>query len=140
MTTTSTSQNLRPTAGPDRLLRPALQLDAVVTGINGLGYLSAAAVLDDVLGVPAGTLRALGAFLIVFAGAVALLGSRRPIRSGPVAGVLAANLLWVLASLAAAVSSWHEPTTIGTAWIVLQAVVVATFAVLQWQGLRSRSR
>lgn len=116
-----------------------LQLDAVVTGLNGAGYLAAAAVLDDVLGVPAGPLRALGAFLLVFAAAVGLLGTRTTIADGPVEGVLVANLLWVLASLAAAVGGWHEPTAAGTVWIVLQAAVVAAFAGLQWRGLRFRS-
>ena len=138
MTTTSTTPRRDAAAGSDRLLRRALQLDAGVTGLNGAGYLAAAAVLDDVLGMPTAPLRALGAFLLVFAAAVGLLGTRTTIANGAVVGVVAANLLWVLASLTAAVGGWHEPTAAGTAWIVLQAAVVAAFALLQWRGRRAR--
>src|SRR5690625_1760606 len=44
-------------------LRFALTLDAVVTGANGAAYLVAAGALDDLLGVPTGLLRGIGAFL-----------------------------------------------------------------------------
>ncbi len=47
------------------------------------------------------------------------------------AAVIAGNTLWVIASLAAAIAGWHDPTTAGTVWIVLQALLVAGFAELQ---------
>lgn len=55
MTTTAVAQTAAPVAHlPDRRLRLALKLDAVVTGLNGVAYLMAAALLDDFVGLPAG--------------------------------------------------------------------------------------
>jgi hypothetical protein len=49
--------------------------------------------------------------------------------------VVAGNLLWTAASVAVAAGD-GTLTTIGTVWVVLQALVVAGFAVLQFAGLR----
>lgn len=119
-----------------RLLRLALRLDAAVSGANGAAYLLAAPLLQDVLGLPAGALRAVGCALLVFAAAIWLLASRPTLSARAAAVVVAANLLWVVDSLAVAVAGWGSPTTAGTAWIVLQAAVVGGFAGLQWRALR----
>ena len=119
------------------LLRFALKLDAVVTGANGLAYLAAASLLDSPLGLPESTLRLVGAFLLVFAGAVWWVGSRPEIRLGAVWVVVGANALWVLDSLLVAATDWSTPTTLGTVWIVLQALVVAGFAALQAVAARA---
>lgn len=118
----------------DHLLTLALKVDAVVTATNGIAYLSLAGPLGDLFGVPAGFLRAIGAFLIIFALGVWLV-ARRPI---PLAvAVIAANAAWVAASLLLPLFDIHEPDTVGTVWVVLQAVTVGLFAVLQAVGLRS---
>ena len=54
--------------------------------------------------------------------------------------VVSGNLLWVAASTTAAVTGWGTPTAVGTGWIVLQAAVVAAFAVWQGAGRYARSR
>jgi hypothetical protein len=125
----------RLTAG-DGLLRLALQTDAVVTGANGLGYLALAGVLDSPLGVPASFLRAIGAFLLAFAALVWLVGAARRINAGAVEGIIAANALWVGASVALVAADLHSPATAGAVWAILQAIVVAGFAALQSAGLR----
>jgi hypothetical protein len=122
------------------LLRPALQLDAVVTGLNGAAYLAAAPVLTDVLGLPAGPLRAVGAFLLAYAAAVWLVGTRPRIDPRAAGAVVAVNVVWALDSVAVAALGWGSPTVAGTVWILLQAGVVGGFAALQWQGLRTRTR
>ncbi|NEK59446.1 hypothetical protein GCU56_16430 [Geodermatophilus sabuli] len=139
MTTTSTTTGARPVVRADRLLRPALQLDAAVTGLNGAGYLLAAPVLAGLLGLPAGVLRGVGGFLLAFAVVVWAVGRRTTVPAGPAAGVVTANVLWAAASVAVALGGWHTPTVAGTTWIALQAAVVAGFAALQWRGLRSRT-
>ena len=117
------------------LLKVALSLDAVVTGANGLAYLAAATVLDDLLGPTTSFLRLIGAFLLVYGLAVGVIAARpNPIA---VEAVIAGNVAWVVASIAYAASS-TEPTAIGTAWTVTQAIVVGGFAVLQFAGLRRR--
>jgi hypothetical protein len=140
---TTSATNRTSTSGPvrtDALLRTALRVDAAVTGLNGVGYLVAAPLLDDVLGIPAGPLSGIGGFLLAFAVAVWAVGARPTITTGAGVAVVAANLLWVAASIAAAVGGWGTATTLGTAWIVLQAAVVAGFAGAQSLGLRNQAR
>jgi hypothetical protein len=140
---TTTAPHRTSTTGPartDALLRTALRVDAAVTGLNGAGYLVAAPLLDDVLGMPAGLLAGIGGFLLAFAVTVWAVGARPTISSGGAVAVVGANLLWVVASFAVVVGGWGTPTTLGTGWIVLQAAVVAGFAVAQSLGLRNRAR
>ena len=111
------------------LLRPALILDAAVTGVNGVAYLAAAGPLEDLLGLPAAWLRGAGAVLLAFAVLVALV-SRSP-AAGPVRAIVAVNVLWVIGSVVLAIAGWGSPETAGTVWILLQALVVAGFAELQ---------
>ena len=120
---------------PD-LLRLALRLDAVVTGVNGAAYLLAASVLDDLLGLPAGLLRSGGVFLLLFAAVVWLLGARPAISTPAVRAVIALNVLWSVGSVVAVVGDAGSPSTVGAVWLVVQALVVAAFAALQLAGLR----
>jgi hypothetical protein len=120
----------------DAFLRAALKLDAVVTGANGVAYLALAGPLADLFEVPAGFLRALGAFLAVFAVAVWPAGARGRIAPAAVRAIVAANVAWVLASVVALLAAWHDPSTVGAVWTALQAAVVAAFAALQAFGLR----
>jgi hypothetical protein len=126
MTTTTTA--------PTPLLRTALRLDAVVSGLNGAAYLLIAGPLSDLLGLSAGVLRAVGIFLLVYAAAVWLVGVR-PVAPA-VRVVITGNLLWSAGSIAVVVADLGTPTTIGAVWLVLQAIVVAGFAALQIAGLR----
>ena len=119
-------------------LRPALRLDAVVTGTNGAAYLAAAPWLADLLGVPSGTLRGLGAFLLAFAAGVWLVGARPRVSGVATEVVVGANLLWAAASVAAVVTDRFPLTGTGTAWVLLQAAVVAGFAAAQLTALRTR--
>jgi hypothetical protein len=111
------------------LLRPALVLDAAVTGLNGVAYLAAAGPLEDLLGLPAAWLRTAGTALVGFAILVAL-ASRRP-GAGAVRAIVAVNAAWAVGSVVFAIAGWGSPETAGTVWIVLQALVVAGFAELQ---------
>jgi hypothetical protein len=118
------------------LLRPALKLDAVVTGANGAAYLAAAGPIGDLLGLSAPLLRGVGAFLLAYAALVWLTGARRAIPRAPVLAIVAGNAAWAAGSIVAAIAGWGDPTTAGTVWIVMQAIVVAGFAELQLTGLR----
>ena len=111
------------------LLKPALILDAAVTGLNGVAYLAAAGPLEDLLGLPAAWLRTAGVVLVAFAALVALAG-RHP-RRGAVRAIVAVNVLWAAGSIVFALAGWGSPETVGTVWIILQALVVAGFAELQ---------
>ena len=132
----STHTITAPAATSGGLLRIALKLDAVVTGANGLAYLVAAGPIGDALGLSPALLRGAGAFLLVFAALVALTATRPSVPRGAVVAIIAANAVWAVDSLVAALAGWGSPTTAGTVWIVLQAIVVAGFAELQLTGLR----
>lgn len=117
-------------------LRTVLKLDAFVTGANGVAYLVAAGLLGDLLGLSPALLRGAGAFLIVFAAAVWLTATRPSTPRAAVYAIVAANTIWALDSVVAAIAGWGTPDAAGTVWIVLQAIVVAAFAELQLVGLR----
>jgi len=117
-------------------LRGALLLDAAVTGANGAAYLLAADPLGDLLGLSPTLLRLLGAGLLAFALAVWLTAMRPTVPRGAVVAIIAVNAAWAAGSIAVAIGGWTSPTTIGTLWIVAQALVVAAFAELQATALR----
>ena len=114
-------------------LRATLKLDAVVTGANGAAYLAAAGPIGDLLGLEPSLLRGVGAFLLAFAVCVWFA----PRAAVPV--IASANVAWAAGSIVAAIADWGSPSTTGTVWIVLQAIVVAAFAELQLAALRRRS-
>ena len=124
----------------ERLLRRSLQLDAAASG--GLGVLLAAggAVLDGPLGIPAAVLVPVGGLLVLYGAALWLLGLRSRPSPPAVKVVVAGNLVWVAASVLAAVAGWWSPTTLGTVLVVAQAAAVALLAELQLTGLRRARR
>ena len=122
--------------GSDHFLRLALKLDAVVTGLNGAAYLSAASVLADVFDMSPTLLREVGMFLVVFAVVVWVVGSRSVVSRPATVLVVLVNAGWVAASVAAATAGLDSPSTVAQVWMVAQAAVVALFAALQVEGLR----
>ena len=138
MNATASPTAARPATGRAIPLRLALRLDAVVTGANGLAYLVAAGPLSDLLGLDAAFLRGIGAFLLAFTVVVWRVGARATPAAAAVSAVVAVNVAWVLASLALAALGLGSPSTAGTVWAVLQAVVVGAFAELQVMALRGR--
>ena len=133
---TSLSPTRLATLPREALVRLALQVDAVVTGLNGTAYLAAAEVLDGPLGLPAAMLRGTGAFLLVFALAVWAVAAQSRLRPALVVAVIAANLAWVVESVALAGFGWFSPATAGTVWVLMQAAVVGGFAAAQLYALR----
>jgi hypothetical protein len=117
-------------------LRQALLADAVATGATGLLLATSAGSLEPLLALPVPLARWAGLALLPWAAFVLRLGrSEEPDRSA-VVSVIAGNAIWAAASVALAVSGWIALTALGTAFVVLQALVVAGFAEAQWIGLR----
>ena len=119
-----------------RLLRGALKLDAVVTAANAVAYAAGAAVLSDWLGVPAGALVAIGAFLAVYAAGVWRLATRPAMPVPAVWAVIGLNLAWAVDSFLLLALDGFSPTVAGQVVVAVQAVGVVGFAALQWVGLR----
>lgn len=124
------------TADRARFVRVTLAADAVVTGVNGLVYLAAAAPVSDLLGPDAGLLRGIGIFLLVYGAAVGALAARGTVNVPATRAVITLNIVWTLGSVAAVVFGLGDLTTIGAIWAIAQALVVAVFAELQIMGLR----
>ncbi|MET9684481.1 hypothetical protein [Streptomyces coeruleorubidus] len=125
------------TSAPQSTLRRFLALDAAVTGANALAYLALSGPLGRFLGVDSTLLLAVGAFFTAFAAGVGLLAARRQPPALGVRAVVEANLAWTAVSLVA-LTLWLTPSTAGAVWTVLQALVVAGFAALQYTALRVR--
>lgn len=119
-----------------RLLRFALRLDAVASGLNGLAHLALAGPLDGLLGLDPGPGRAIGAFLLVYAAAVWAVSTPARPRRHAVTAVVEANLLWTVLSVVTVAAGWFSLSTAGAVWAVLQAIVVAGFGALQYTAQR----
>lgn len=125
-------------ASRGELLRNVLVADGVVCATTGLLLAIVAGPLNDVLGLPTSLLRGVGLFLIPFGALVFLLGTRPAPARTAVQVLIAGNLLWVAASVALLVSGRVDPTGLGIAFVLLQAILVAAFAEFQILGLRRR--
>ncbi|MGW0927348.1 hypothetical protein [Streptomyces sp. NPDC002644] len=138
MTSTNASATaaFRPQEGARVWLTRFLALDAAVTGANGLAYVAASGPLGELLGVGSGLLFGLGVFLVLFAAAVAYLGTRPAPPVTAVKAVIDANAGWTVLSVLALTLWLDDPTTAGTVWIPLQALTVGGFAALQFAALR----
>lgn len=133
---TSLASETAPAIAGRITLRTALKLDAIVTATNAAAYLLAAEPLEDLLGLSPALLRALGAVLAAFAAAVWVTATRATVPRPAVRTIVAVNVAWALASVTVAIAGWMSPTTVGTLWIVAQAIVVAGFAELQAAALK----
>ena len=118
-----------------RLLRFALKLDAVVSGLAGLGLVVAPGILGREFGVPAAALVVTGVVFVGWGIALWLLVSRRAVTRRLAWTVITANAVWTVASVALAFG-WTALTAAGTAVVLAQAVAVFAFADLEYVGLR----
>jgi len=125
-----------PVADPDRPLRLPLGLDAVATGAVGLLSLLSSPVLDTFLGTPATLTVPIGLFLLGYAVAIGVVGTRQQVNRAAVWGAVGLNLAWVIASVATVAAGPFALTALGCVVILVQAVAVAVFAEWQFFALR----
>jgi hypothetical protein len=118
------------------LLRLALLADAAASGIMGVLLAAAADPLAAWFGLPLALLREVGLLLIPYAGLLIYLASRQTTPRLPAQLIIAGNVLWVIGSVALLISSLVAPTTLGTAFVIAQALIVAILAELQLLGLK----
>jgi hypothetical protein len=124
--------NLRPST----FLRIALLGDALASGATGLLMAFGAGLLTGLLGLPESLMHSAGFILLPYALLVAYLGTRERLSRGAVWAVIATNAVWAADSVLLLLSGWVEPTPLGAAFVLFQAVVVAGFACAQYLGLR----
>lgn len=125
-----------PSAANSTFLRRVLLLDATASGGMGALFLLATGLLGSLLGLPSALLRGVGLFLIPFAAFLLWLARRAGELQRVVQVIAAGNVLWIVGSVLLLSSGRVNPTPFGTAFVVLQAVVVAVFAYLETKGVR----
>jgi hypothetical protein len=112
-----------------------IRADGLVCAVSGAAIAVAAPWLDDILGIPLSVLLAVGVGLVAYA-AVLLVLARRGAPAAGVCAVVAANVLWALASVAVVAGDWLTLTAAGTALVLLQAAAVAGLAGVELRTLR----
>jgi len=123
-------------AQPNTFLRYALLADAIASGATGLLLIAGAGLLEGFLNIPVALSREAGLVLIPYVAFVAYVGTRETIMRNAVWAIIAANVLWAVASVALLASGWIAPNLLGVVFIAMQAAVVAVFGELQFIGLR----
>jgi hypothetical protein len=129
-------QSRRAPPPPPAPRRRLLRLDAATCAATGALLALAAPALEPPLGLPAALLREVGVALVPFAALLLWIArAPRPAR-GAVWAVVAANALWVAASVALLPSGLVAPTPLGGAFVLAQAAVVAALAWLEYAAVR----
>lgn len=114
----------------------ALTADAAACGVMGAVLAGAGAALDEVLGIPAGWLVALGVALMAIAAGIAWVATRGRIPRAAGWLVIGGNLAWVAASVATVVAGVWPLTVAGTVVVLVQAAAVLAIVDVEWVGLR----
>lgn len=124
---------------PSPLLRQALLADATISGASALLMLAGAGLLTGLLGLSPALLRMGGLVLLPYVVFVGWLGTRPAVSSFAVWAVISLNGLWAVGCLELMLTGSAAPTSLGTAFLLLQAITVLIFSGLQYAGL-ARSR
>ena len=119
-----------------RFLRNVLWADAASCLGSGALQLAGGAALAQLLNLPQALLVATGAFLLVYAAAVAWTATRDPLPRALVGLFAVGNAAWALGCVALLATGILQPSAWGVAWVAAQAVTVAVLAELQWTALR----
>lgn len=122
------------------LLRTVIALDAAACGAMGAAFAFDAGWLAGPLGLSPGLMQPVGLFLLPYAGLLAWLATRPALPRAVAWALVAFNGLWAAESLALVVLGWAQPTSLGLAVVVAQAVAALIVAELQFLALRRASR
>jgi hypothetical protein len=125
---------------PSPLLRNALLIDAAASGAMGVLCAIGASALFGLLGLPQAFLTATGIVCLAWAAVTAFVGTRAQVKAALVWAIIALNGVWVIESAALLIGGWLQPTALGMAFIIAQAIAVAAFAEMQFIGLRRSGR
>lgn len=133
---TSTPSSFASALAGAGLLRLSLGLDAFASAAFAAPMTFASGLLSDVLGLPASLLFGAGCILWLWT-AFLIVVVRQRMRSPPaVSAVIIVNLLWAVGTAILWASGWVEPTFYGRAFLAVNVVGVAFFALLQFLGMR----
>lgn len=118
-------------------LKTALLIDAVGSAGTAIVQLLAPSALARLLGLSPALLFETGVFMAVYVAALILLARSARVWRALVGLVIVGNLAWAAACIALALLGPAAITGTGVAYLLLQAIAVTVFAVLQYRGLRA---
>ncbi len=118
-------------------LRYVLFADAATCLITGLAMSVAGGFVAGMTELPQSLLLVAGISLLPFAGLLIYLGSRDEYAAGAFWFVIIVNILWTAASIFLIAGGLVSLNTFGTFFVILQALGVGVFAVLEYVGLRN---
>ena len=121
------------------LLRFALRLDAAACCVLAVLALAGAPVLEGVLGMPSSLLRPLGLALLLAGVGVWLVAAQAQVNRRAAWVVVGLNVVWAVQSVAGVVLGWWTLSTLGTLFVLAQAVGTGLVAELEVLGLRRAS-
>jgi len=121
----------------DALLRRALAGNALFSAVSGAVMILGSRRISDFTGLsPAWAPAAIGAAVLCWAVAVALLARSAELRPALVRLVIAGDLAWVTASYAVLIAGEPSLTAAGVWSVGILAEIVALFGIVQYLGLR----
>jgi hypothetical protein len=119
----------------DSLLRFAMRVDAVLTGLAGVAGIPLAGWLAETSGTSTAFEYGMAAFFIAYGLVVFGLASLPSVRRPGIAVVIA-NLLYTVATVGFVLADVFPLSTTGVVLTLASGVYTAVFAELQYQGVR----
>lgn len=119
-----------------RFLKNAFIADAVASGAVAVLHLARPQAVMGLLNLPDALLEGTGLFMVAYVLMLAALAASRTVWRPLVLFVVAGNALWALASIDILVLGMVQPSALGEAYVVAQAIATAGLAWLQYVGLK----
>jgi hypothetical protein len=116
-------------------LKQILLVDAAICTGSGALLAAASAWAGQLMQIPPALLFYVGLSLLPIGAFMAVVATRDPVHPAGTRMIIIGNLLWVGASFLLLVSGWIAPNSLGSAFIVLQALMVAVLAWLEHTAL-----
>lgn len=120
-----------------RMLKAALAVDALSGAGTATLQLLMPRLLADQLGLPMALLLETGLFLVAFAALLAFLARRERVAAPLVWAIVIGNVGWSAGCVLLWATGLVIPTTLGVAFLTLQAAVVLALAAWEAAGLRA---
>ncbi|MFU0507538.1 hypothetical protein [Pseudaminobacter sp. NGMCC 1.201702] len=117
-------------------LTSTLRIDAAVSGAAALLMVAGAGLLGPFLSLPVPLLFWAGVLLLPFVALLVAVARRKRASRVLLFDIVLLNTAWVIASFAILVVGVVEPNMLGVTFIVVQALAVTLFVLLQVSALR----
>jgi hypothetical protein len=133
---TSVSTRFSTLVRPGAFLRRVLLADAATSAAVGACMAGAAGPLQRLTGLPASVLVGAGLALFPYAAYLLWLATRPAVPRAAVWAPIVLNVLWAIDCAVLAFAAGIAPSTLGLAFLAVQAGTVLVFAELEVVGLR----